>query len=319
MQDPITINGKTIEAGRQEMVRLPVGRLPSGNLIQIGAHVFRSTEPGPVLLFLGGVHGDEVNGVEILRRALRQKLFENLTRGTVIAIPVLNLYGFINFSRDLHDGKDVNRSFPGSRRGSLASRVAQTLTKKILPSIDLGVDFHTGGNGIYNYPQIRYTAGDPLSEKLARSFAAPFLLAKKPIARSLRKSALREGKTILVFEGGENLRLDDFATQKALEGIQRLLFTQQMTDREPTAQPSRLFLKSIWMRAPRAGMFRWHKGAGQQVHKGEPLGKISDPQGQEETTVYATRDGYCVGHRNSPIVSQGDGLFHLAYEQRDGS
>lgn len=311
-QEPITINGITVEPGQRSLVRLPVGRLPSGNLIQIGVNVFHSEQAGPVLLVLGGVHGDEVNGVEIVRRTLRYGLFEKLLRGTVIAIPVLNLYGFINFSRDLHDGKDVNRSFPGTRRGSLASRVAYSLTKKVLPVVDFGVDFHTGGNGVYNYPQIRYTADHPESEQLARAFGAPFLLAKKPLARSLRKAALRAGKPILVFEGGENLRLDEYSTQRALEGLRRLLYSQGMTDEPGPPASCRSLSKTTWIRAPRAGMFRWSKGAGLRVRRGEPIGRISDPQGQVEVPVYATRDGYCIGHRNAPIVSQGDALFHIA-------
>ncbi len=317
MQNAITIHDTTVAPGREALIKLSAGRLPSGNLLQICTHVFHSRRPGPTVLVLGGVHGDEINGVAIVGQALREDLFSDLRCGTVIAIPLLNLYGFIHFSRELPDGKDVNRSFPGNSKGSLASRVARLLTQHILPHADLGVDFHSGGNGLYNYPQIRFSGDDPSSETLARAFGAPFLIAKRPIARSLRKAALRDKKPILVFEGGENHRHDPFATHKALEGLRRLLQAQGMVGGKAEPARCRLFRKTAWMRAPRAGMFYGAKAAGQRVRKGEPLGRIDDPQSRSSVTVFATRDGYCIGHRNSPVISQGDALFHLAYEMED--
>ena len=224
MRELININGKKVALGEKEVIKLPVGSLPSGNKIQVHAYVYRSAAPGPTMLILGGVHGDEINGVETVRQAIASELFEDLERGSVIAIPLLNIYGFINFSREVPDGKDVNRSFPGNMTGSLASRVARVLTKKVLPHIDFGVDFHTGGRSHYNYPQIRFSKGDLIGEKLARAFAPPYLIANKPIQKSLRKVALELGKPILVFEGGENLRYDGFSIAKGLVGIRRVMF-----------------------------------------------------------------------------------------------
>ena len=311
---PFTIHQTEIAPGENTIVKLLVGSLPPGNRIHIHAHVYRSPNPGPVMLVLAGVHGDEINGVEIVRRTIDYKLFENLVRGTVIAIPLLNVYGFIHFSREVPDGKDVNRSFPGNMTGSLASRVARTLTKKVLPLIDFGVDFHTGGRSHYNYPQIRFSKGDVFSEKLARAFGAPYLIANPPIPKSLRKVALEAGKPILVFEGGENLRYDGFSIERGLAGLKRLMYTQGMIETEVKGDPSILFSKTSWLRASRAGMFRWSKPSGHKIFKGEPIGLINDPYGQKEIYLVAPRDGYIVGHNNAPVVSQGDALFHIGYE-----
>lgn len=309
------IHNTEILAGQRAVVKIPVGDLPSGNRINIHAHVFRGKEPGPCILLLGGVHGDEINGVEIVRRALTGRFFDHLQRGAVIAIPLLNIYGFIHFSRDVPDGKDVNRSFPGSAGGSLASRVARLLTKKILPLIDIGIDFHTGGREYYNYPQIRYSAEDPRAATLARSFGAPVIVASKPLGKSLRKIAQEMGKTILTFEGGESLRYDGFSIEHALSGIRRLLVAQQMLPGivEAPATTPLSFTQSGWVRAPKAGLFLWSKCAGNPVVEGEPLGEINDPFGHTSFTLYAPHGGFIIGHNNAPVINQGDALFHVAF------
>lgn len=307
------IGKETIEAGENKIVRLIVGRLPSDTRIHLSVHVYRSQNPGPIVLILGGVHGDEINGVEIVRRTIRLGHFEELRKGTVIAIPVLNIYGFNNFSRDVPDGKDVNRSFPGSLSGSLASRVARMLTKNILPLIDFGIDFHTGGNMRFNYPQIRFSKGDEASEQLANQFAAPVTISTKTIPKSLRKAALDLGKPIIVYEGGENLRFDGFCIEKGMAGIQRVLVAHKMLEEAPPA-PEGVFIENrMWLRAKRPGMFRWWKQSGQKVTKGEPLGVINDPYGQEEIQVKSPRDGFIIGHNNAPVVGQGDALFHVGW------
>jgi predicted deacylase len=240
-------------------------------------------------------------------------VFNALTQGMVIAVPVLNVYGYIAASRDVPDGKDINRSFPGSARGSLAARTAGMLTHDILPNIDVAIDLHTGGRGHFNYPQIRFTPGHVPSFELAQAFAAPFMLASKPIAKSLRKAALEVGKPVLVFEGGENSRLDGYAISKGIEGIQRVMNHLNMLDTAPISEPSLLFEKSTRQRAPRSGIFLWTKGAGQKVVKGEPLGFITDPYGLDQSILKASHTGYIVGHNNNGMVSEGDALFHIAY------
>ncbi len=310
----LIINNISVKPGNSEVIKIPVGRLPSGNQILVKAHVFHSKRKGPVVLILGGVHGDEINGVEIVRRAVTDGIFYDLERGSVIAIPILNVYGFINFSRDVTDGKDVNRSFPGSASGSLASRIARTLTQKILPHIDFGVDFHTGGKNLYNFPQIRFSPSDKRSLELAKAFGAPYLIATPTLTRSLRKAAMSDGKSIIVFEGGETLRYDGFSVQKALKGIRRLLHAHGMLEESPPQEESSLiFQKSGWMRAPKGGMFHWYKSSGLPIQKGEPIGIINDPFGLEESTLYAPRNGCIIGHNNAPVVNQGDPLFHIAF------
>ena len=309
------INGIEIAPGQRELVKMSVGRLPSGNIIRMQAHVYRAMEPGPCVLLLAGVHGDEINGVEIIRRLITQQLLEPLLKGTVIAIPVVNVYGFINFSRDVPDGKDVNRSFPGSLNGSLASRVARTLTKKVVPLADYILDFHTGGRSIFNYPQIRYTNSHEASRELAEVFAAPLLVAKPTIPKSLRKVATDLGKPTLVYEGGESLRYDGLSIQKGMEGIHRVLVSLEMLEGAlPASNQSRWYEKTIWVRAPRAGMFLWHKCSGNEVHKGEVLGLINDPYGEGTIKVIAKRDGFIIGHNNAAVVSQGDALFQIGYK-----
>ena len=310
-----TIKKKVIEPGEHRIERLNVARLPSGTVINLRVHVFRSEKPGPVVLVMGGVHGDEINGVEIVRRAIDTDMFSGLKRGSVIAIPLLNIYGFINFSRDASEGKDVNRSFPGNARGSLASRVASTLTKNILPLIDFGVDYHTGGGSRFNYPQIRFSAADKEAEALARQFQAPYTIRKASIPKTLRKVALGMGKPILVFEGGESLRFDGFSIEKGLNGLRRLLQAQEMLEeaKAPTHAPV-LFNKSAWIRAEQPGIFVWMQQSGAKVSKGEPLGVIHDPYGIEQLRVLANRDGYIIGHNNAPVVNAGDALFHLGFE-----
>jgi len=309
----LTIHKIDIPPGNSEVVKIQVGRIPSGAPVSIHAHVFRSLIDGPTVLVLGGVHGDEVNGVEIVRQSIQSGMFTRLITGTVVAIPILNVYGFINFSRDVPDGKDVNRSFPGSFRGSLASRVARVLSKKVLPEIDFGVDFHTGGRSIYNYPQIRYTVDNPDAEKLARAFGPPHILAKKPISKSLRKYAHEKKKPVLVFEGGENLRLDPYSIEVGMKGLRRLLVSQGMLTGTVEEIKSTHYRKSSWLRAPRAGMFRATKQAGQLVRKGEIIGSIIAPYGGQMYALKAHYSGHIIGHSNLPVINQGDGLFHIAY------
>ena len=316
MSDHILVNKKKLFPGEQQILKLNVARLPSGTVISLRIHVYRSENPGPVMLVMGGVHGDEINGVEIVRRTIEQGLFENIKVGSVIAIPLLNIYGFINFSRDVSEGKDVNRMFPGNMSGSLASRVAATLTKRVLPAVDFGVDFHTGGGSRYNYPQIRFSKGDLEAEKLAKIFAAPYLLCKANIPKSLRKIAMGMKKPIIVFEGGEALRFDGLSIENGLAGLKRVMKAQGMIDDapEPTVSP-KIFNKTSWLRASRSGIFRWWKQSGTKVNAGEPLGIINDPYGGKSVRVLAHRGGYIIGHNNAPVVSQGDALFHIGYDE----
>ncbi|OAV45644.1 succinylglutamate desuccinylase/aspartoacylase family protein [Lewinella sp. 4G2] len=312
---PLLIANGEFYPGQSGPVEVVAGQLPSGNEVSIAAHVFRAYKPGPTVLFLAGIHGDEINGVEIVRRALREKIFSSLDTGTVIAVPLLNVYGFNNFSRDVPDGKDVNRSFPGSLKGSLASRIAYGLSKNILPHVDLAVDFHTGGRGTYNYPQIRYNAGEQTAKRAAEAFSPPLIIANRAPAKSLRRTAEKNlSLPVLTFEGGENLRYDALSIDVGLAGIKRLLQHQGMLPGKVVTgdkQPVRVH-NSVWVRAGRAGLFQWTKRSGFRVRKGEPIGVISDPQGtRPNKRILSPRDGFLIGHTNAAVVSQGDALFHI--------
>jgi len=291
-----------------------VARLPSGTVINLRVQIYRSKNPGPTMLVMAGVHGDEINGVEIVRESIEEKYFDNLKAGSVIVIPLLNVYGFINYSRDASEGKDVNRSFPGSMSGSLASRVASTLTKKILPLVDFGIDFHTGGSSRYNYPQIRYSSGDQQAATLAKAFAAPYTIEKPSISKTLRKSAQGLGIPILVYEGGESLRFDGFSIQKGKEGLMRLLIDQGIkSGKLEKVEGVKQFNKSSWVRADRAGLFKWSQSSGSKVSVGEIIGTISDPYGEFTVKIKAKHTGYLIGHNNAPVVNQGDALFHIGF------
>lgn len=310
--EPMTINDTIIYPGEDALIRLSISRLPSGTEIDIPIHVFRAKEPGPTLLLMAGMHGDEVNGIETIRRMIRRKVLQP-TRGTVLAIPILNIYGFLNFSREVPDGKDVNRSFPGSATGSLASRVAHRFTHEILPLVDYGIDFHTGGSSRSNYPQIRCLLPHATSEALANAFGAPFILNSKYRPNSLRKQASLSGKTIIVYETGESLRFDEAGINLAIEGTIRVMEHLEMTDEPavPVSQPPIVFHKSSWIRAHRAGLFRSFVKNGQPIGRGQQIGTLADPYGYEMYPVISKVSGYIIGMNNMPVVNQGDALVHI--------
>ena len=313
MPYPVTLQKKPIPVEEHVMLDFPIGHLPSGTNIDVAVHVYQGKEPGPVILLMAGLHGDEINSIEILRRALTTGLLTNLKRGAVIAVPLLNVYGFINFSRDVPDGKDVNRSFPGSAKGSLASRVAYLVTQELLPQADLVIDFHTGGSSKYNYPQTRFSDRLEASRELAGIFGAPFMVRKPLIAKSLRDVATDSGKVAIVFEGGESERYDQFSIQEGLAGIQRVLYQAEMSDKKKDLREVKDIRSTTWVRAQAAGLFLWKHSSGELIKKGQTLGNIHDPQGKDLVSVLSPRSGYIIGHNNAAVVSVGDALFHLGW------
>lgn len=311
MPKTITIAGTSIELGENVKIDLNVARLPSYTMINIPVHVYRGKEDGPVLLLMAGMHGDEVNGIEIIRRMVVDKTISP-TKGTLIVIPILNIYGFLNYSRQVPDGKDVNRSFPGSSRGSLAGRIAYLFMKEIFPHIDYGLDFHTGGGSRSNYPQIRCKVDIPSHYELAKAFGAPFMLNAKLRDKSLRKAATLKGKPIIVYEAGESQRLDEFAIEQGIAGTIRVMNYLGICN-HPVEQPKNeiLFQKSTWVRAQRSGLFRAFVELGGEVVKNQLLGTITDPFGDMEFKIKAPQNGHIVGLSYSPVISQGDALIHI--------
>tara|TARA_Y100000782_G_C10185376_1_gene266195 strand:+ start:4954 stop:5895 length:942 start_codon:yes stop_codon:yes gene_type:complete len=306
------INGVHVPLGKTQMINFNIARLPSGTQIDLPVYVYRSQNPGPTLLLNGGLHGDEVNGIEIIRRMIFNDYFKNLSSGNVIAIPILNIYGFLNFSRQVPDGKDINRNFPGSTTGSLASRVAHFMSNKILPLADYGIDFHTGGASRHNHPQTRHTGVDLESSKLANAFSAPIQLISPLIDKSIRKQAFRKNIPFLVYEGGEAMRIDEFSIQEAIEGTVRVMhYLGLKTKSKKQSIPQVYCDKSSWVRARSSGIFILNATSGQYIERGDLLGTVSDPFGNFKVKVKAPHDGYIIGHNNMPVINQGDALFHI--------
>jgi len=311
------INGTEIKPGIQKSIEVNIAMLPSPTSIDIVINVARASKEGPVLLLMGGLHGDEINGAEIIRRIIERKL--NIPdAGTVICIPILNIYGFIHFSRYVPDGKDVNRSFPGNKNGSLAARIAYYLMQDILPKIDYGVDFHTGGADRSNYPQIRCLLNDPVNQALAKAFHAPFTLHSKFRPKSLRQSAARIGKHIIVYEGGESSRFDNLAIEEGVNGTIRLMNYLNMTQGyvKPLVE-NQIILNSSWVRARFSGVFISKVKYGDFVAKNKIVGYIKDPFGEFSKNLVAKISGYVIGLNHQPLVHQGDALIHIGVVKND--
>ena len=313
MSEKIIINGQEILPGENIQINLNVAKLPTHTMIDLPVFVFRGKRRGPRLLIMAGIHGDELNGVETIRRLIVNKSIIPKS-GMVVAIPIVNIYGFLNKSRYLPDGRDLNRSFPGSKTGSLASRVAHTLIKEILPVIDYGIDLHTGGAN-NNYPQVRCTFDVPNNLTLARAFAPPFIINSKLRDDSLRKAAHEMGKTILVYEGGEALRFDELSIKEGIKGIKRLMKYLKLT----TANPRKLrrpveILSSSWIRARNSGVYRAFVEYGDKVSKNQIIASITDPFGETEYKIKSGTSGYVLGIRSLPIVNRGDAILNIGTE-----
>ena len=313
MPEEISINKHTVGPGEQKVIQLNIARLPTHTNIDLSVHVYRAKKDGPVLLLTGGLHGDEINGIEIIRRMIvREELFPE--KGTVIAIPLVNIYGFIQSVRGMPDGKDINRSFPGVKTGSLARLLAFTLMNEIVPQVDYGIDFHTGGASRANYPQIRCTLEIDKNRELARAFAPPVIVNAKLIDKSFRKSAYKKGKHILVYETGEAQRLDPDGIRLGIEGTQRLMNHLGMRPSAPDADyETETFPRSTWIRARYAGLFQPRIDLGNRIQKRQVLGYITDPFGSESFKTVSPKSGRIIGINNTPMVHKGDALVHLAF------
>lgn len=308
------INGTIISSGENVRVNLNVYYLPTGAKMEVPVYIFRAKKKGPSVLFMAGLHGDETNGIETMRNLLKQKYFERLDRGSVVAIPITNVVSFLNGSRDLPDGKDLNRSFPGTRSGSLGSRIAYDITKKILPIIDFGVDFHTGGAEINNYPQVRCFFENEKSLDIAHAFGAPFILNSPYREKSLRKEAARFGKPILVYEAGESFRFNTLGINEGVHGCLRLMKSLKMLD-VPVPKPQTITLQgSKWIRARISGLFRTTKKFGTYVEKDQVIGTVSSPYAEIEKQLIAPANGFLIGINNKPVVNEGDALIHIGTE-----
>ncbi|WP_299120636.1 succinylglutamate desuccinylase/aspartoacylase family protein [uncultured Winogradskyella sp.] len=313
-KEVLHILGEKIELGESAKVSFNVAKLHTQNTIDVPVIIERSKKPGPTVLITAGIHGDEVNGVEIVRQIIAKGI-NKPKKGTIICIPVINVFGFIHMDREFPDGRDLNRVFPGIKGGSLASRVAFKLVTEILPHADLVLDFHTGGADRFNSAQVRIIKGEKILDDLAKVFGAPFVFYSKNINKSFRNTCYKLGVPILLFEGGKSFHIDNTVTNTGVNGAKRVLHYLDMLNRKfKVSEPKKscvYITNSRWIRANYSGMFKSTIAINAEVKKGDVIGNITDPYGSFNHFVKAPNDGYIFNINESPIIYQGDAIFHI--------
>ncbi len=313
-REAFEIAGRRIPPRRRATVNLPMTALADLTPVTLSLHVIHGGRPGPTMFVSAAVHGDEMIGVDIVRRLLRAPQLNNIA-GTLLAVPIVNTFGFLNHSRYLPDRRDLNRSFPGSAGGSLASRLAYLFRTEIMARCSHGIDLHSAAIHRINLPQIRVSPGRPAALALAHAFGAPVILSSKTRDGSLREMAGQMGVETLLYEAGEGLRIDEDAARQGVLGILRVMASLGMIPAGslPRNRSKPMYCrKSEWLRAPAAGLVAMQAGIGEKVSEGAILGTISDPFGETETEIIAPRAGIIIGCATLPVANEGDAVFHLA-------
>lgn len=307
--------GEEILPGESRELNFSFAKLHTNTPIDVPIFVERSLYEGPTVLFTAGIHGDEVNGIEIVRQ-LVSKGINKPKIGTTICIPVVNIFGFLQKVRDFPDGRDLNRSFPGSKKGSLAAQVAYKLMNEIVPHVNYCLDFHTGGSSRFNAPHIRIERNDKQLSELATIFNAPFILHSKNLKKSFRNACKKEGVPMLLFEGGKSNSIDSVVSNTGVNGSKRILHHLGMLQKKFTvsspSKPSVTILNSKWVRAQASGMFKSSVKVGQFVKQHDSIGHITDPYGKIHIWIKASNEGYVLNVNEAPLVYQGDALFHIS-------
>ncbi len=312
----ITIAGREVQPGERARVDIPLPNLYTTTPVFMPVHVIQGRRPGPRLFITASIHGDEINGVEIIRRLLLQKALRHL-RGTLLAVPVVNVYGYVRQSRYLPDRRDLNRSFPGSDKGSLAARLAATLISEVIEGSTHGIDLHTGAIHRENLPQIRATlSASETMPALAKAFDTPVILDAEVRPGSLRAAAAARDVELLLYEAGEALRFDEFAVRAGLRGIlgvMRHLGMIRAAHARREIGPEPLVARaSLWVRAQQSGILLSLTPLGAHVNKGDTLGIITDPFRPVDEPVRAPVSGIVIGRTNLPLITEGEALYHLA-------
>ncbi|WP_425406484.1 succinylglutamate desuccinylase/aspartoacylase family protein [Hwanghaeella sp.] len=308
------IGEELVQAGQRKTVDLPVSVLSDHTPVTMSVHVIHGRRNGPTVFVSSSVHGDEIIGVEIVRRLLRTRNLQTL-RGTLMVVPIVNTFGFINHSRYLPDRRDLNRSFPGSNKGSLAARLANLFLTEVVERCELGFDLHSAAIHRTNLPQIRVSPKNPELLRLGRRFGAPVVLTSPIREGSLRAAAAEKGVNVLLYEAGEGLRFDEFAVRAGVAGILRVLNEMGMISTKGITKPkaaSQICSSSRWIRAQAGGLLRSFRREGDIVKKNELLAAISDPFGEVELEIRSPSNGLIIGRTVLPIVNEGDAIFHLA-------
>ena len=311
-KDILNILGVEVAPGKSATVTFEVAKLHTRNTIAVPIIIERSKKPGPTVLMTAGIHGDEVNGVEIVRQIIAKGINKPKT-GTTICVPVINVFGFLNMDRLFPDGRDLNRVFPGSANGSLASRVARFVMKELVPHADFVMDFHTGGADRFNAAQIRIVKDDPRLTELAHVFGAPFIYYSQNLNKSFRNACRKVGVPMLLFEGGKSFNIHSTIViiihQNVLHHLGMLRSPFKVS--QPKAKAT-IIKESKWLRANYSGMFKANIAINALVKKGQVLGNITDPYGSFNHFVKSPNDGYIFNVNESPIIYQGDAIFHIS-------
>jgi predicted deacylase len=310
--DILVVGGKEILPGERRNIEIPVAPTYTHDTLSISVQVIRGKLPGPKLFVCAAIHGDEINGVEIIRRLLKNPLMEKI-KGTLIAIPIVNIYGFIHHTRYLPDGRDLNRSFPGSPRGSLTGRIADVFMKEIVANSTHGIDLHTGARHRSNFPQIRADLDHPATLGLTEAFGVPLAINAKTRDGSLRQVASDKGVPVILYESCEALRFDEIYIRAGEIGVINVMrHLGMLRKRRATNKPPVIIQSTHWLRAPESGVLRVLVPLGAEVARGQTIGFIADPLGTREVDVVAEQAGIVIGRTNLPLVYEGDALFHLA-------
>jgi uncharacterized protein len=308
-----TLGEIDVQPGQRATVDLPVSMLSNHTHVALPVHVVHGEEQGPTIFLSGAIHGDEIQGVEIIRRILAHPALMKL-KGTVLAVPIVNSFGFLNHTRYMPDRRDLNRCFPGSDRGSLASQVADIFFREVVLRCRYGIDYHTAALHRTNLPQVRLAPDEPELLELAEAFAPPVILVSRLREKSLRLAAGEAGVKVLLYEGGEALRFDEMAIDAAVKGSLRVMAHLGMID--PMARkiaPATVFSDaSAWVRSPESGILHTTRRIGDRVGKREVVGVVADPLGSSSLPLVSDEDGIIVGRTNLPIVNRGDAVFHIA-------
>lgn len=317
-REPFRIAHTEVPAGERRLVELHLTRLYTSADVVIPVHVVHGRRDGPRLFVSAAVHGDEINGVEAIRRLLKLRLLDGL-KGTLVAIPVVNVHGFLAKSRYTPDRRDLNRSFPGLAKGSLAARVAKSFMDDVVARCTHGIDLHTGSNHRSNLPHVRANLEHEETRRLAEAFGAPVLINARLRDGSLRQAAMEHGIPMLLFEGGEALRFLPNVTQAAVRGVVGVMAALGMVRPSKRAAREPFVASSTkWVRAPESGLLITDLQLGAAVEANQQIATISDPFGQEETPVVAPVGGIVLGKLNLPLVNEGDALFHIARGDNPG-
>jgi uncharacterized protein len=313
LPEPLVIGGTSVPRGTRTTVRLPIAPLYTLAAMAMPVHVVRGRRDGPRLFVSAAIHGDEILGVEIIRRLLGLRLLQQL-RGTLIAVPVVNVYGYTARSRYLPDRRDLNRSFPGSPTGSMAARLAHLFMEEIVANSTHGIDLHTGAIDRTNLPHVRVSLDRPDAVALARRFRVPLILHANLRDGSLRQTVLERGVPVLLYEAGEALRLDDRAVRIGLRGVVSVMRSLDMLPRTaPTRVTEPLVARSSgWTRAEESGTLRLTRDVGDLVEEGEQVGTLTAPLGDMSTPVLSRDSGLLIGKTQLPLVYEGEALFHVA-------